>query len=75
MKFISKVNLMTILDSFKSESVSEGTIQNIMDWYGDSFEKDDTGNWIRLHENVEIQKLLGNKYEDVGNVINRKPNE
>lgn len=75
MKFIGKDNLIEILCKFESETVSEKTIELLMDWYGDNFELDDGENWVRSKKNDQISNLLGDKYSDIGDTITRHWNE
>lgn len=75
MKFIGKDNLIEILGKFESKTFSEKTIEGITDWYGDSFELDDEGNWVRSKKNDQISNLLGDKYSDIGDTITRHWNE
>lgn len=75
MKFIGKDNLIEILGKFESKTFSEKTIEGITDWYGDSFELDDEGNWVRSKKNDQISELLGDKYSDIGEFITKNKNE
>lgn len=75
MKFIGKDNLIEILGKFESKTFSESTLQGILDWYGDSFEPNEEGNWERQMKNSNATELLGDKYSDIGNFIGKNRNE
>lgn len=75
MLFIGKDNLIEILGKFESNTFSESTIEGIFDWYADSFELNEDGNWERQLKNGHAQELLGEKYSDVGDYISRTRNE
>lgn len=69
MKFIGKDNLIGILGKFESKVFSKKTVEEIVNCYGDLFELDDNGNWVRSRKNSQIELILGDKYSDIGEVI------
>lgn len=75
MKFIGKDNLIEILGKFESKTCSEATLQEIVNWYGDIFDLNEDGNWVRSKKNDQISNLLGDKYSDIGDTITRHWNE
>ncbi len=66
MKFISKKNLIGILDLMGSDYISEGTLSKVMSAYGDDYFKDPgVSPWEKTGINEEIKVVLGNKYEEL----------
>lgn len=66
MKFISKKNLIGVLELIGSDYISEGTLQKVMTAYGDDYFKDPGDDpWERTRINEEIKIVLGSSYEEL----------
>ena len=66
MKFISKKNLIAILDLMGSDYISEDTISKVIKAYGDDYFKDPgVSPWEKAGINEEIKVVLGSKYEEL----------
>lgn len=70
MKFISKKNLIGVLELIGSDYISGETLQKVVTAYGDDYFKDPgVEPWERTHINEEIKIVLGNSYEELPEVL------
>lgn len=66
MKFISKKNLIGILELIQSDYISEETLQNVVTAFGDDYFKDPgVEQWERTRINEEIKIMLGSSCEEL----------
>lgn len=66
MKFISKKNLIGILELIGSDYISGETLQKVITAYGDDYFKDPgISPWERTRTNEEIKIVLGKVYEEL----------
>lgn len=69
MKFISKKNLMEMLNFLSSEAISEDMVRLIFDIWSDEYEKTESGKMARVLQNEGLIGLLGSDYTDIGSTI------
>lgn len=66
MKFISKKNLIGVLELIGSDYISGETLQKVVTAYGDDFKNVQGAEpWERTRINEEIKIVLGNSYEEL----------
>lgn len=66
MKFISKKNLIGVLELIGSDYISGETLQKVITAYGDDYFKDPgISPWERTRTNEEIKIVLGKVYEEL----------
>lgn len=65
MKFISKKNLIGVLELIGSDYISGDTLQKVAKAYGDDYFKDPGKPWERTGINEEIKIVLGSNYEEL----------
>lgn len=69
MKFISKKNLIEMLDFLSSDAISEDIVRLIFDIWSDEYEKTESGKMARVLQNEGLMGLLGSDYTDIGGTI------